>query len=644
MTIGSGILGGSILGGGMSMVPSPPVSLAHSLYDGYRLDLLDVDGDLLACLVGNYEPQLSETLNEPETLSFSVPVNAWYVDLLVPPNYVALYDRAGDLVQVFEIVEEGQDYGETRTKTIRCAGPAYLLNDDSINYQNYDGDAGAPDTVLDTITAILATQTNTRKVTLGGVESSLAVLAYRISIDWETPLAGLHKIRDVIGGFFWVDRELKLWWRQTYKTGEVRQLRWEKNLIAFQPTIDNDGVITHLRYYGRKIGTAQIALPTPGYLVSPYYTSGDRKRWHTETDQDIEFQDTLEEAAALFLSEHERPKMRATVRILDLSKSPKYDFDSWYAVALGERVSCYHPSMGETPVELTVVSRTVDLSQPMDVSLDLGSMAPDITRVIAQIRGNQRRRERDSGGGGDVAGFETDPGMFQSPGTADTPSVGTSDNTIRSDAVLPILPGAGYTPTAITPGTGAGGTGPYAAPQDHSHPLAIDDLEAAGVVTTDTIVDDLIGALTEPIDPDLNTAIEAQITDLASDDEPEPIVSQSPLPGDSDNYARANHRHLGQPLISVADYGDLPSSGHADGVIGYTNGEDNEASWMLIAGEWRQHTIYLGEVSTLPAIPTAYCAFVKFALQTWSAEPGDTIWTPIKRQTTYSGAPGTVYP
>lgn len=644
MAMGAAILGGAILGGAMPTQQIAPASLSYSLFQGYRLDLMDPDGDRIATIKA-YEPKLDEGVNDPGSLTFSVPVDDWYSDDLKPPNYVALYDRANTLVQVFEIVEEDEAYSDKRTKTITCAGPMYLLNDDSINYQNYADELDTPDTAVTTITAILAAQTNTRKVTLGGIEAALSGLTFAIKSEWETPLAALQRLRDVIGGFFWVDADLKLWWRQSYTTNETRELRWKKNLLGFQPSIDNDGVITHLRYLGRESGGTQVALPGVGYLVSDYWTEGDRKRWHTEVDQEIYFQETLEKAAALFLSEHERPRVRATVSILDLSESPAYDYDDWYTVTLGDLVNVYHPSLGDEPMALTVVGRSVALDKPMAVSLELGEMPPDVARIIAEIRTRQRRRDRDGGGNdSEVFGFETDPGVFQPPGNADTPSVGDSPNAIRSDAILPILPGSGYTPEPILPTTGTAGVGPYAAPQDHQHPLdpldLLDDFGTAGFVTQDNFPDALIDTTTTP-SAEVKTALSGA---LATDDEPQPIVSHDPVAGASEEFARADHKHLGQPFISVAAYGDLPTTGQEDGVIGYTNGDDAEASWMKIGGAWKQHVIYLGTFSTLPAIPTAYCAKLKFALQTWEATPGDTVWTPCQRQTTYSGAPGTNYP
>lgn len=648
MALGGAILGGAILGGAMPMPQVAPASLSYSLYDGYRLEIRDTDGDRVAVMVDAYDIQLTETVSEPGSLKFSIPVAAWYSDLLVPPNYVALYNRAGELVQVFEIVDEEEESDTQRVKHINCAGPLYLLNDDSIDYQNYESELDTPDTAVATITAILALQTNTRKVTLGGIEAALSGLTFGIKAEWETPLAALHQLRGVIGGFFWVDKDLKLWWRQSYTTNDTRDLRWQKNLIGFQPTIENDRVITHLRYFGRETAGVPLSLPSPGYLVSSYYSPGDRKRWHTETDNDIYLQDTLEKAAALFLSEQERPSMRATVRILDLSQSPEYDFDEWYGVQLGDLVNVYHPSLGASPVALTVVSRSVNLARPMDVSLELGEMPPDIARIIADIRHSQRRRERNGGGSDlDIAGFETDPNVFAPPGTPDTIDVGTSPNTIRSDAILPILPGIGYTPEPIAVGTGSPGLGPYAAPQDHVHPLDPSeiktDFETDGFVTDTNFPDFLADALTDPLDSGVATALDGQIEDWASDDEPEPVVAESPAAGNLDKFARADHTHLGQPWIVAADKATLPT-GEPDGVIGYTNDEDLESPWHRVAGAWVQPTIYLGVVTTLPAIPTAYAATCRFATQLWCAAPGDSYWTPMQRQTTYSGAPGTGYP
>jgi len=123
----------------------------------------------------------------------------------------------------------------------------------------------------------------------------------------------------------------------------------------------------------------------------------------------------------------------------------------------------------------------------------------------------------------------------------------------------------------------------------------------------------------------------------------EPIVAESPAVGTSEEYARADHEHLGMPWITGANKAALPTT-HPDGVIGYTTDSGAEAAWHQIDGAWTQAFIHLGTVTTLPAIPAGYAATCRFALNLWCAAPGDTYWTPMRTQTTYSGAPGTVYP
>lgn len=126
-----------------------------------------------------------------------------------------------------------------------------------------------------------------------------------------------------------------------------------------------------------------------------------------------------------------------------------------------------------------------------------------------------------------------------------------------------------------------------------------------------------------------------------SDVEGVAIVSLDPQAGTLDSYARADHEHLGQPFIAAATKAALPSSGHADGVIGYTTDTGVESPWFLIDGAWIAPVMHLGTLSTLPAIPTGYAATVRFSGQLWCAGVGDTYWTPMQRQTTKSGAPGT---
>lgn len=648
--IGGGILGGTILGGGL-IGGDGDGSGTPNLYRRFWLELRNPDNERIGVLRLARNVQRKDTLNEPSTLDFELPADSEYLDDCAPPNHVALYNGMGELIQIYEIMSESAAYGDTSVRRFGCCDPMCLLNDDSVAYKNYTTEGGVdgdPKTAVLTLVDLLNAQSNTRKILFGSMDAVLAAKAFRIGSDesYATPLALINDLRDVVGGYFRVTPDLRLHWKESSNNGrEVRQIRWKRNMQGYEQRVDYDGVVTHLRYLGEKSGPEQVSLPSPGYLVSPYYLDGGRKYWHTEVDGEIRHQDTLVEVATLFHKQFWRPEVSATVNLLDLSQSPGHDYDEWYGVEVGDQVNVHHPKLGDEPMALTVVGRSVQLDKPMNVDLDLGVLPLNLARIVADIRaGYTRRNNGTGGGGGGVAGFETDPGVFAPPGTPATVDVGTSPNTIRADAVLPILPDLGtYTPEPVAVGPGAPGIGPYAAPQDHVHPLDPSeiktDFEGDGFVTDDNFPDYLSGALTDPLNPAVESALDGQIEDWASDDEPRPVVAESPAAGSLDKFARADHTHLGQPWIVDENKASLPTT-EPDGVIGYTNGEDLESPWFRVAGQWVQPKIYLGTVTTLPPIPASFPAEVTYGGQLWTARPGGTLWRPMEFQTTLSGSPG----
>jgi len=546
----------------------------------YSIEVYDNDGDRVTAVPEWISGKLTRKLDQASTLEFRIAHDAEGAADLVRPNQVWLRDRWGFVLGTFQI-QRRKPNGTGDASYIDFVCQGAIGQLAEEVVISYDG-GGAGLTVLDHIEALLALQSKTGQITLGTVDDAIGSVEMPFFAVDTTIHAALLQLQTAL------TRET----RGRFYVDPKRRLQWR-----LAPGDSGEQVITRKRnVYSIESEIDYTALVNRIYLYGEGQDAASRLSLMDAGEAEL----YLEDAPSVALYDvqtaikvdrrirHPETLLRVAQRILEEFATPPV----YVSVEMLDLAKADDAPAGWADIEIGGLYRVVDSVLGIDQSIEIVGIETSLEQPVP-LRvelANQRKNL------GDLISRLVD--ALEQPLDVDGDRYPTMGRNYTAQDPRAVRAGDTRWNDGASRGEMSDGT----------------DWQAMGG-----------GG-----DP--------------SDDEPEAIVSQSPVPGDSDLYARANHRHLGQPLISVAGYADLPSSGHADGVIGYTNGTDDEASWMLIAGDWKQHAIYLGDVSTLPAIPTAYCATVRFAANLWTAAPGDTYWTPVRTQTTYSGAPGTVYP
>lgn len=477
--VGSFIAPSGMAGAGLA--PSAPIR-----GESWRIALHGEDGALVGMVPAD-SASIGEQAGRPSTLDVGIPAQHWIADEVAEGCLLRVYDAKDVLRWTFVVIQVDRSLQALERLTVKAEDAVILLNDDIVQLSGL-GLAG----LEAHLEAVLAAQTSaTVRVTLGGIDENMSTELHTFDLPWMSLGAALNEIRKVVGGRYWVDPMLRLWWAPDYATGRTpRHIRWGKNLLGLSLSVDYDETITHLRYFGKTDDGEEIALPEPGYLVSGNYTD-QRQRWQVVYDRDQNTEAKVLAAATAHLAMRQEPTVSAQVSILDLSVLPDYSYDDWYQVSVGDEVVVDHPRLS-APVTMQVVARnTQDLRDPANVTITLGRVKPDLSSIVADIlTGNRALVQRF---------YEGYPLASQ------------------LDALYPGM----YNPFPTGLGPADPGDGFAAAAWDHEHALE-EDAVAKCVqnvlerTSPDTPKDDLVVALNAVIThPTHDTLSEGQATEVA---------------------------------------------------------------------------------------------------------------------------------
>ncbi|MDD4873403.1 MAG: phage tail protein [Dehalococcoidales bacterium] len=199
----------------------------------YTLEIRDSSGNLLAILENAYDRVYTQRVNEPQSLTFSIPAEDDKVSGLAKPNQIWLRDYStGTLIKKFVITRLVKKDSGNCTYQVECKG--YLSKLLKAVVQSYSPSGKTPTEIL---TALLAYQT-LDTITLGTVD-----ITGTYSFSWSntTVLACLNDCLNVWGGYFDVDNDNELTWLDDIGSDVGQQIRYKKNLIDVEEETDYEG-------------------------------------------------------------------------------------------------------------------------------------------------------------------------------------------------------------------------------------------------------------------------------------------------------------------------------------------------------------------------------------------------------------------
>jgi len=557
-------VGGQTLNGATALAALPSISTVRGV--AYRMEVHEPDGTLLAWIPEWYGGQRWARLLEPETLQFNVPADSVAAEYLVYPNEIHLmrgdYDTPVQMFAVLAVTRGAAAHTWVQVEAQSLLGQ--LGRERGVSYATTAATA-----VSDVLAEVLALQVNDEPIGLGRVDKAIGEVEIEIATESTSLLDVLRKVREAVGGYYWVDTSRRLHWRVTQGLNRGDWIRFAHNARQIRQRTDASELATRMVGYGygvtpdeRLVSTQNDAAAQAvyGVVTSSFHESGIR-------DQEL-----LDLVTARRLARVSHPRTSLHVEAIDLGQSKgvlDYSFAE-HVIAPGNvvRLLCDAPELDISTMVRTV---TWDLEYPMEVQLtvtdpdaddDAEAFDSDDVEVIADILERLRALERDTGvleSLRDHLGFD------------DLTDLLHWDGGDLGDAIEELLP----------------------TDEDLREELweqLLGDLDLVPDGDTDTIGEQLVDGL---IDNGLVGALEDEgFTGgggggTPSDDDPEPVHNTTAAAGTSGDYARADHVHVGTEHYQATTKAGLATTGVTDGALGYATTDKKlfarvDGAWMCL--------------------------------------------------------------
>ena len=501
----------------------------------WRVEVYDDGGDRVAYVPHIISGKLSRKLDQASTLEFKVAMDAEGASDLVRPNYVVLRDRWGFVVDTFQIQRRrpiGQ--GDASYLEVVCQGKIAQLGDELV--LQYEG-AEVGQTMGEHVAALLDLQEKAAPIALGVIDPEIADIelpfyAYDTNIHAALLQLQLALPKEQRGRFY-LDAKGKLQWRLAPGDTTEQVITRGRNVRGLTAETDYTTLVNRVYMYGEGQDIRDRLKLTDGGEAEEYLEDTDSiTQWGLspaiKVDRRIRYPETLVRVGTRILEDFAQPQVKVDVDLYDLAKAD--GFEGWHDIEIGGKYRVVDTELG-VDSSIEIVGIEVDFSRPVALRVELANQTKTLGDLIT---GLVEALEQPL----DVDG-DRYPTMGRNYSSRDPRETGS--------------------------GSGGGGGG------------------AGGVRMGDhRWVDGSVDG-----DPRLQVHDGADWQDIGgggapSDDEPFPVVAENPAAGTAEEYARADHTHLGMPFIEVANEAALPTD-QPNGVFAYTT---DKALWIRIDGAW----------------------------------------------------------
>lgn len=369
------------------------MSIPFSTHMPWVLQVRTRDGVMLHRLDGWFNCQEERKINQPGTLSFSMPLEhpAVATGDLAGPNEIWTVDGAGIVQHKYVIQEERARLDlHGNTYNIRASGYLKFLADERGNMPL----SGAVD-VEDVINQIVIQFDGTPAITKGYLEPSIASAAVDIGdANFQSLLSVMNSVRKSgIGGWFEVDNERAINWRSLSTAFHEQVFQLADNLTGYEEKTQRSEIFNRIFATGRVVGTGLdktiVQLPSPGYVEDATSIATYGRRSKTLSSPIIATQTQLLALAQNFLDDHKEPPVQRTLPAIDLSQLQQDPDNTTLriesVVRLGAPVTLKPPSEipgSPVPFNVNVVGFTRKLDDPLAVTLEFNEEEIDLFRRL----------------------------------------------------------------------------------------------------------------------------------------------------------------------------------------------------------------------------------------------------------------------
>lgn len=370
------------------------MSLPFSTHTPWILQVRTRAGVMLHRLDGWFNCQEHRRLNQPGTLSFSIPLEHPVVATgdLAGPNEIWTVDGAGIVQHKYYIQEERARLDvQGNTYNIRATGYLKFLSDETFSISLADAV-----TVEDAVDAIVAQFGGTPPITKGYLEPVIAQSGVDLGdASFQSLLSVLNTIRESgVGGWFEVDNEREINWRTLRKTFPEQIFQLPDNLMGYEEKTQRGEIFNRIFATGGVVGTGTnkfvLQLDSPGYLEDAASISTYDRRTKLISNPTIRTLAQLTGFAQNFLDQHKDPPVQRTLPSIDLSMLQQ-DPDNLTVrvdsiVRLGATATLKPPVEipgSPVPFNANVFGFARTLDDPLSVTIEFDEEEVDIFRMLA---------------------------------------------------------------------------------------------------------------------------------------------------------------------------------------------------------------------------------------------------------------------
>jgi hypothetical protein len=365
------ILPGLTPWGDASVLTGP--STVPLFIDGeFQLKLVNPNGQLIAIIEDWLTGKRSLTLNKPEQLEVTVPIESLNAtNLKTFSNQLWLYDNTGAIIEkyVLDNYEENSNY-DLVLHYISLLG--------QLAYGRVSGRIKRDQEAYKTIQEILANYQGSIHTPFYFSKSLSDSWLYNqtvtIDITHKNLLDILYTLLGEVGGIMYVDpasiygdRPYLVWKAQIPQTQPI-EIRWNKNMSSINVKTFPGEVRNYITGYGKNLDGVEIqANVNDGASIATYGTMRlivrDDKRWTTTQ---------LTNWITPMLQKMANPPVDINVGVLDLTKAEtKLDY-SHTELELGKLVRLIHPEIGIQSSDHVILGITQSLKESLSIGLTLG--------------------------------------------------------------------------------------------------------------------------------------------------------------------------------------------------------------------------------------------------------------------------------
>jgi len=344
-----------------------------------------------AYLQNAFDIQRTDKVNQTPTLSFSLPADDAKAVYLTATYEVKIWNTrastAGDWegLYILDDAEETWDSSGTIITANYSGVMGQLVDEDNITYDT----TSTRKTPTQIITALLALQENTARITIGTIEPGTS---FAFAVENINLLAAFLKCTEYLGGYIDVnsDRELN-WWSEP--AGDpVREIRYMKNMKGVGRKTNFTTIINRVYTYGAEYPDESRLLNLTDAGEAEYIEDGTSQtaygiRIRRITDKTISHPSTLLLWAQRVLAAYKDPVYSYQVDVVNLAEHTDFDFD-FENLEVGQIVRVVNSDMNDLSVDVKVMSVITQLDRPEEIQIELANA----TKTIADSLGSVQSR------------------------------------------------------------------------------------------------------------------------------------------------------------------------------------------------------------------------------------------------------------